>query len=29
VCIYYTHVNICGGTACSEAFTVRHSLCRT
>jgi hypothetical protein len=29
VCIYYTHVNIYGGTACSEAFTVRHSLGRT
>jgi hypothetical protein len=29
VCVYYTHVNIYGGTACSEAFTVRHSLCRT
>jgi len=28
-CVYYTHVNIYGGTACSEAFTVRHSLCRT
>jgi len=27
--VYYTHVNIYGGTACSEAFTVRHGLCRT
>lgn len=29
VCIYYTHVNICGSTARSEAFTTRHNLCRT